>query len=358
MYDKYPKYIQLYARKGSMNTSFLTIRMVLIMSFFSTQQTCGMQWVCQLFYGKPTQEKQEKKFECFSRLPKDLQLLIIGYSVRDANRKTNLQYVNRHWSEVVSIKYPRIFEACCNIERLQMSRIFLNAVYNSNYDGVENILKNSCLSKIESKNLCYRNVDNNEMGYETVLDPYYIAREDKQMIDLLEKYRVTTLSSNSQKVMCQPTPLIMACLAGNSDAINHDIRGNKVNIRRAFNIVVACDYEKCMQQLMHNLSDEFEELFSRDEERLVLGRKLLRRACVYNSCKVLTILLNNRFCDKNNIYEGATILDEILRADRINFAPLIALLKKYGAKTAEQILDENTAVDEENEHLYICAVLT
>jgi hypothetical protein len=293
------------------------------------------------------------QFERFSQLPQETQVLVIGYAARDGECKSNLQVVNKCWSEVVSIKHPKIFDACCNLKHPHMSRIFLHAVYNSNYEGVENILKNSYFNKIKSPNLCYRNIYNNESGYEGVLDPYHIAREDKRMVELLEKYNVATLPVG--KVPCQPTPLIMACLSGNHDAINYDIKGDKNNIRKALNIIAACDHEKCMQQLIEVLHDEFGDLFSKNEDDEVLGRKLLRRACIYKSCKVLKMLLDYGFGGKNDIVDDATILDEALKLVKKDksFDPVVVLLKKCDAKTFQQ-LQEN--VEDEESILERCGL--
>jgi hypothetical protein len=330
-----------------MNTQFSTIRMVLIFSFFFTQHIYSMKRLCLWIYGKPVQDKQ---FIHFSRLPKDVQFLVLEYAVRDSDNKVNLQVVNKEWSEVVSIKHPKIFDTCCNIEHSHMKRIFLHAVYNNNYDGVENILKNSYLNRIKDKNLCYRHIDTNESGHELVLDPYHIAQEDEQMIGLLKKYNVATLLSDVNKAPCQTTALIMACLVGDSDAINYD-KNNKADISRALNIVVTGDYGKCMQRFIDGSFDEsLEDLFRHDEFLYLLGRKLLRRACIYKSYKVLKILLHDRYCDKNNSYNGDTLLDEMLRVaeDDSTFEPVVVLLKEYGAKTLQQINDENAAKFEED----------
>jgi len=332
-----------------MDTPFFTIRMVLIMSFFSTQHMYGMQLLCRWWYGESTQEKQEKKFERFSELPKEIQSLVLEHSVRNSDNKVNLQNVNKQWSEVLSIMHPEIFNLCCNIDEFHMSRIFLNAVYNKNYDGVENILKNSYLNKIESKSLCYPNVEIDESGTSFALDPHDIHTSDKKMMELLLKYKVNMADASTN-----PTPLMMACLAGSSDLIAYPITDDTDNIRKAVNITIACDHAKCMQRIIDNMkvSNACADLFLHNENRILWGRKFLRRACVHKSLKILSILLDHRFYEINDIFDdnNFTLLDEVLELTKDNdsFDQVIALLKICGAKTAQQIIAKNAAEDEES----------
>ena len=99
--------------------------------------------------------------------------------------------------------------------------------------------------------------------------------------------------------------------------------------------------------------DEFEELLVRDEDRKLLARKLLRRACRSKSYKVLPILLDDGACDKNDIFDDKTMLDEVLELVKhdCTFDVVVALLKEYGAQTAQQIADKNAELAEEREYM-------
>ncbi len=314
---------------------FLTIRMILIMSLFSTQHMYSMERLRSLIYGDSIQ------FEQFSQFLPEVQLLVFKHS----NNKANFQSINKHWSQVGSIKTIDSFDT---IDYPHLSRIFLHAVYTKNYDGVENILKNSYLNKIEKKNLYYRYVDINQVGKEVVLDPYNFGND--KMIALLKKYNVSNAPSDT--IASASTPLIMACLSGNSNIIEYFIISDKTNIKRALNVAVDCDHGKCIQQLIHNWSDAFGELYCGDEYRSLLCRQLFRRACINKSCKALKILLDDGYYNINEELSGATLLDEVIALEKedCTFSVVIALLQKYYAKTSEQIADHNANVAQDNGH--------
>jgi hypothetical protein len=158
------------------------------------------------------------------------------------------------------------------------------------------------------------------------------------MLDLLEKYNFAELSVTK----CEPTPLIMACLAGNSDAIEYS--GDEVNVKRALSIIADCDYEKCMQQLLNKVHDPnvfgaIADLFTHDGDKSLFCLGLLQKVCRKKSCKVLKVLLSDRQCKVNEILNSMTLLDELLELEKqdSSFTPVVSLLQKYGARTSEQL---------------------
>lgn len=315
-----------------MNTLLLISRIVLIMLIFFAQQSCGMQRLSNWFYGKPAQDQESH----FSKLLPELQVLFFRYS----DNKANFQLVNTELSKIGSIKSEKIFDdegLCYGIDHSHMSRIFWHALYKKNYQGVENILKNSYLKKTEYKHMYYRNLAINEEGKEVVLDPHCLA-EDDEAIKLLQQYKVASLPSD--KIACQPTRLIMACLLGSSDSIEHSMKGDKINIKNALSIAIDCDHARCVQQIIY-LNDGFEDLFFYDEIRSLLRRELLRRACINKSCKALEVVLQEgRFI--NEVVNDVTLLDEVLEVAQkdSSFESVVSLLQRYGAKTAEQLIAE------------------
>ncbi len=335
-----------------MNTPFFTIRTVLIISFFVTQQTCGMelvsygkQWLINRFSVERVQKQIEcsselLKFEHFSQLLSEIRLLIFKYS----DNKANFQEIDTYWYQTGSIKSPEFINEFNGIGNQRMCRIFLNAVYTKNYDGVENILKHYYAQRPDRG--YYYFVDMDRKGKDIVLDPYDIADADLKMMTLLREYKIAEAERSAV-----PSPLLMACLAGSSDFIEFFMQDSKNNIKRALNIVISCDYAKCMQQLLSNgnKSATFEELFLRDENRVLLQRQFLMKACTYKSYKVLKILLDSSFYNKNEIVNDTTMLDQVLELEKYDstFASVVEILKECGAKTAQEITVENDNNEED-----------
>ncbi len=327
-----------------MNTPFLTTRLVLIISFFFTQQTCGMELILygkrlftKCFYGELVQKhfgcsSELLKFEHFSRLLPEIQLLIFKYS----NNTANFQKIDTYWYKAGSIKSPEFINEFNRIGNQRMCRIFLNAVYTKNYDGVENILKHYYAQRPDCS--YYYFVDINNKGKDIVLDPYDIAGVDQAMVNLLQKYKI-----KDAKRSAAPSPLLMTCLSGSSDLIESSMKDSQDHIR-ALNIVISCDHGKCMQQLLNNRnkSATFKEIFL----CVALKRHFLMKACTYKSYKVLKILLDSSCYNKDDMVNHTTILDEALELEKYDcaYAPVVKLFKEYGVQTAQQL--EETANDE------------
>ena len=333
-----------------MNTPFLTTRITLLTLFFVAQQSYGMelivrakQWIVKKCYGEIVQLPQTvqlPQFNKLSELPVETQLLIFKHS----DNKSNFKKTNKDWCEKGSINSPSfVAEFYCLGDRC-MCRIFLNAVWEKNYEGVENILKHYYANQPDRT--CYYPVDIDEETQEQiVLDPYDIAGVDKEMIQLLQKYKVEMAEKSAY-----PAWLMMACLSGNSDFFVRYIPSSGEgyfidNIKRALNIIVDCDHAQCMQQFIDNISYIIHTLSmesSFDIYRILFGSKLLRRACINKSFKTLKILLSNKYCAINEVVNDVTVLDEMLKVAEQddNFSSVVALLQQYGAKTAQQ-LSEN-----------------
>ena len=281
---------------------------------------------------------KEVKFDQFNELLPEIKMQVFRLS----DNKRNFQLTSKYWNEKVSIKSPDIFDenGYCGSDSSHMCRIFLNAVYKKNYNGVENILKNSYIKMSQNKLICYSVVDIDYKDKMVILDPYSIVNHnfDIDMLKLLQEYNVVNLSATK----CEPTPLIMACLGGNSDAIEYS--GDEINVKRALGIIVDCDYEKCMQQLLNKVHDPnvfgaIADLFTHDENKSLFCLTLLQKVCKKKSCKVLKVLLSDGQCKVNEILNNMTLLDELLELEKKDnsFAPVIGLLKEHGARTSEQI---------------------
>jgi hypothetical protein len=147
-----------------------------------------------------------------------------------------------------------------------MIRILLNAAYKKNYDGVENILaKSSLLQQCPDKYLHYC-FDTNEKGREKIIEIYRLStkyyqankeftyKRDEKLYLLLKKYGV-------QKPHIFDVALwtavvnknIMACLAGDSDAITKKDNASfikKQRIKIAFEVAVSCNNIKCIKKCL------------------------------------------------------------------------------------------------------------
>lgn len=337
-------------RKDIKKMPFLTIRMMLILFLFFNQQVCGMERLVQWGYSKLMQYYNPIQFEQFSVLSPEIQLLVFKHS----DNKANFQRINKYFFQARSIsnnmnviKLSDLFD---DIDDTHISRMFLHAVYHENYAGVENILKNSYLNKIEKKNLCYRYIDTNQAGNEVVLDPYQLGNANSQMIELLKKYNVENIASDKKAAIA--TLLIMACISGDSDNVTYPIIVDKTDVKRALNIAVDCDHAKCIKQLIYNWSDAFGDLFCGDKNESLLNRQLFKRACINKSCKVLKVLLDDGRYNINEELSGATLLDEVVELAKTDctFDVVIALLQQYYAQTSQQIAAYNASINQDDEH--------
>ena len=325
-----------------MNRSFVTARITFIVFFFVTQQMSGMelmysygkQWITKCWYGE---KAHVPPFGKFSELPAETQLLIFKHS----DNKSNFQKINKEWYKEGSIKSPLfVANEFYSLGDRRMCRIFLNAVWDKNYEGVENILKHYYAK--QPNHTCYYSVDIDEATQnQVILDSYEIADEDKEVIQLLQTYKVK-YKENEAIIFVASDPLIMACLAGSSDLIVPCLSSlGDTTIKRAINILVDCDHAKCMQKLLNPLQEYF-GLHVGDEKRAcqtLFNRKLLRRACINKSCKTLTILLSSGHCNINEVVSDVTLLDEMLEVAQqgYDFSSVVSLLQQHRAKTAEQL---------------------
>src|SRR5579863_3280998 len=207
--------MQQYTEKDFMNTPLVTVRITLFTLLFVTQQSCSMALIV---YGKQLITKclcgkKVPQFGKFPELPKEVQLLIFKHS----DNKPNFQQINKDWHEKGSIKSPELINEFYRLGSHRICRIFLNAVYTKNYDGVENILKHYYTQQPDYK--CCLPVDIVDIDEDTqeliVLDPYKIADVDKEMVQLLQAYKVE--GAKIAEISAAPTPLMMMCLSGSSD---------------------------------------------------------------------------------------------------------------------------------------------
>jgi len=237
-----------------------------------------------------------------------------------------------------------------------MIRILLNAAYERNYKGVENILKNSnVLKNVKDTIVCYR-PDIYE-GDEVTLDLYSIVHYhmDIPMKILLNVYNITQFEPEKPKGT--PSHLVMACLAGNSNCIPDYLHYDNEYKEAALSVAIDADHGACVKVLLDDLYDDSNlgDIMAHDrDKRSLLNKKLLNHACFKKKPKALKELLVINHFDLNeelffccdNGMESLLLLDKVLElAEKDSEYNAIAdLLKKYGAKTFIEI-----AMDSEEE---------
>lgn len=322
-----------------MNVSLSTIRIVLVLVFFN-QVSFGM---------KRSREMLLAVFPCFSNSPSgsfrdfsELPLEIQETIMKCSDDYANLQQVDRYWCGRKSIQTPDVFtEKFCNANKERMVRIILNAAYMKNYEGVENILKNSKILTNTQHRLPYHYIDT-DGGKSVVLDLHGIARhnDDNQMSELLNKYNVPAFLAG--QTVCNPTGLMMTCFMGDSQSIVSCLNIATKEMESVFKIVIDCDHGKCMNVLINNLyfdSSVIEMMLHSEKRKLLFTRALLMRACKGKRINTLKELLDTDYFYLNEIENDKTILDEILELATVNseYNEVASLLEKYRAKTVADV---------------------
>jgi len=307
-----------------MNVSFLITRILFCM-LFCTQLTFGMKRSDQLTaFPFP-----ELKFE--------MQLAVM----KQSDDYGIIQKTSKIWNEELSIqKRGMIVNVFSSLPKERMVDIFLNAVYEKNYKGVESILKHSTILMATSGSL-YHYIKTDVDGKKVILHPYGIAEdnEDKNMLGLLCAYNVPKFA---EERMCKPTKLMMTCLAGNSKNIGWHLNESTANMKNAFAIAIDCDRGKCLSIVINDLywdSNTYDMMLHMKQISSLLKKEFLKRACDTKKIKALKELLaSNNFC-LNEIENGKTLLDEILELAEVDleYHKVASLLQEYGAKTAKKL---------------------
>jgi len=196
----------------------------------------------------------------FQTLSFDLQRNIFAF----LDNRSHLRQLNKEFYTIWSIKNPFIFtNDLCGLQPEHMVRIALNAAYQRNYDGLENILNKSsllqyCREHTEGRIYYAFKTDKNE---QEVIDIDIIGlfsndRKEKLRL-LLPKYKVVlpTIHTMHTSLLYMPQSNTMACLAGDSDAISEsscdniiELIKNILNLKKDLYIAIACNYVKCMQK--------------------------------------------------------------------------------------------------------------
>ena len=302
-----------------MNISFSITRILFCVLFFS-QLAFGMEWSQQLV----------PSFTYFSNVQPEIQVL----AMQQSDNYANVQKISKYWYKEKSIKSKdMIVNVFSFLPKEQMVDILLNAVYKKNYEGVESILQHSKILTFTDSLYHYVNVN-------VVLNPHGIAtyKKDKKMLDLLCTYNVPKFVEGT---ICQPTKLMMSCLAGNSEAIGLYLNESTNNMKNALTIAVDCDRGKCLNKLINNLlwdSNIADIIHHWKQIAGLLEKSILKRACELKRIKALRELLASNKFRLNEIENGKTLLDEILKSSETNFEynEVALLLREYGAKTAEK----------------------
>jgi hypothetical protein len=252
-----------------MNMSIATTRFLLAAVLFG-QISFAMEQQLIQFNG------EDKAFACFLHLVPELQNNIFDYS----DNKTNMQHVNREWNEKKSIGNPDVF-TYVQLTDKAMQCILFNAAYLGNHKGVENILKNT---NILEKTYRFPNF---YMGYlndsNAVLDLRGIAdyNDDKMLLDILDSYKIGKLGPCQDR--CLPTPLTMACLAGNSNYVQ-EFFADAIDINHSLCFVTLFDRVLCFRALCKKQG-------AYSHIKPLCNKDLLERACQQKSKKTLKELL-------------------------------------------------------------------
>ena len=296
----------------------------------------------------------------FTQLDLGVQCEIMHYE----HNKTNLRLISKFWSEQASIKSPTIFKNnFCNTDKKYLVRVLLHAAYVKNYTGVENILKNSSILADKDQNYFYNYFDTtytlndaiyNQRGCMLGLADVIKHNKDTEQFALLKKYNIPTETVNCS----YDIDLVMACLAGNSDAIQCN-----VSIKRELYLTIAvdCDHDKCIKALLNPLlcdTSIVESLTWASDKYLqsLLNKDIIIRAINKKKLNALDALLSFNIFDINTLFNEndikilcpknhknycvlyRTLLEHVMRNNKNNqHDNAIALLKKYGAKTLAEI---------------------
>jgi len=281
-------------------------------------------------------EQMVPVFTCFSQLEPEMQVTVLKKSENYAN----VQKISTDWYKETSIKSRgMIINVFSFLPRERKVDILLNAVYEKNYDGVESILKHSNILALT--NSPYHYVKHSFDGKKVVVDTYVVAEynNDKKMLDLLHAHNVPQFTEGR---LCQPTKLMMTCLAGNSEVIGWYLNETTDNMRNAFAVAIDCDRGECLNILINDLywdSNTADIMLHIKQIASLLKKNVLRRACETKKIKALNALLASKHFCLNEIENDKTILDEILELTKIDcrYNEVALLLQEYGAKTAEKL---------------------
>jgi hypothetical protein len=260
-------------------------------------------------------------FTEFSKLPAEIRKNIFQYSFKYSDNKNDFQLVNKEWSKNYSIQSATLFnnnenKDCCNLSPQHMTRILLCAAYNKNYEGVENILKNSNILDLVENRLPHFCIDtyipNNRRSLS--LNPHSIAlyNDDKQMSQLLNQYTVATFESKIE--IGEPIDLLMNCLAGNSNEIvkysqqkhfDEDAIYNR--LEKCLYVAIDSDHEKCIKILFDTPGLKNHRMFC----YLTCEDTLPKRAFHQKNFKAFKVLLElncDRMCLMDDIeYSNAAL---------------------------------------------------
>lgn len=331
-----------------MNISFSIMR-ILFCASFCTQLAFGMK-----------KNQSVLSFSFFSRAPSftifsQLEPEIQSVAMQQSDNYANLQQTNKRWYKEISLKSETMITNVFSYLATQRKvDIFLNAVYVKNYSGVKNILKDNKFLMSTAGRL-YHYIDTNDDGKMVVLDAISIAEcnADKEMLELLHIHNVPKFAGPTiyQYQPCQPTQLMMTCLAGNSKDIVWYLNEPIANMKNAFAIAIDCDRGKCLNILIDDLhldSDIADIMQHMKQIQVLLKKSGLKRACETKKIKALKELLASKHFCLNEVENGKTILDEILELAKIDgkYNEVAVLLQGYGAKTAKKLATD--ADDEED----------
>ena len=169
-------------------------------------------------------------------------------------------------------------------------------------------------------------------------------------------------------VICQPTDLKMACIAGESDTIINLITVNfnvdKDHVNQVVKLLIDFDHSKCLTALLSS--------YAGDIVKKSFEEKHLRRACKQKSIKILDVILKTNCFNINEEHhylpinpevissevtplgtfkelkmEVSTLLDSILKDQTNNeYDQVILVLRQHGAKTADELKEMPESVTE------------
>jgi len=301
------------------------------------------------------------KFDVFTQLLPEVQDNIF----RCVEQKGNFQLLNKYWSKRASIASSQAFDNdLAGLSKERIICILLHAAYQDNYEGVENILKNSSLvqcikdgNKCNKGHILYYYIDT--MHGRKIIDFHEIVNDKKETkwLDLLKIYHIVQAPHSLEKMV--PTPLVMSCLAGNSHIITTIPDTNKdrksEHLKDALYIAVNNEYYSCVKMLIDDLYHDisWDDIGSHIKTRkALLTLPLLQFACMRKNVKIIEEILKTKEFDLNKIDITAaiqkTFLDNVIEDAHKNdeYKHIAALLRKYGAKTLQEL---QKATEEDND---------
>lgn len=324
-----------------MNTIRMLIQMVFCLFIFNHYILCMKDM------------QTSRSFQFFSNLLPEVQYKILKY----ADSKASFQLLNRQWCECASIKSPHVFDNdLAGLSKERMIRVLIHAAYGENYVGVENILKNSSLLQLtkNNDNTSTLHCDLDLTDGRKIIDFYTIIsdKQEKKWLDLLPRYNIVKASDLPDPIVIDP--LIISCLAGNSYAMRAIVCDIDVNLKDALYIAINCGYYSCVKTLVNIVYDvsSWGEWDSHMKNiTLLLSLDALKFACSKKNIKIIEEILKTREFDINKIHAAvmppATFLDHVLEKAQNDdeYNNIVSLLQNYGAKTMQEITDEENIDD-------------